>query len=381
MPEIELSSVINKRKKKVQESSEESSITRLLNTEISLFSYKLSDKKKEAFFHELALLLEAGIDIKTALELILDSTSNKKDKGIFNAIKESVIRGNTLSEALASKKVFSDYELFSIEIGEETGKLVKVLDELAKYYKTRIKQKRQAVSALTYPVIVFSTSMGVTVFMLNVIVPMFADVFSRFGGELPYITQLVMDASDLFGTYFFPTFLVIGSVVAFLYMNRNKAWFKKSSSRVILKVPVLGELVRKIYLARFCNTLHLLISAKIPLLRSLNLVRQMISFYPLETALVHVEGKILHGAPLHEALQEFPVFHKRMVSLIKVGEEVNRLEEFFGRISLQYEEDIEHQSKVLTTVIEPLMMIFLGFIVGIILVAMYLPMFKMNSFF
>lgn len=368
-------------KSPVEKTGSESAVFGFLNKEITLFGKKMPDKKKEAFYLELSILLSAGVDIKSALELIAEEQTKEKDKALLLGIKEKVVIGKSFSEALRETDLFTDYEIYSLQIGEETGQVVKILEELSDFFKNKIKQKRQAMSALTYPMIVLFTSVGVLAFMLNVIVPMFSDVFTRFGGELPYLTQLVINVSDGFGRYFYPVAGVLLGVGIFLYSRRNELWFRKNFSLFLLKIPVLGELIRKIYLARFCHTMHLLISSKIPLLRALGLVHKMIGFYPIEDSLVTIEKDILKGEALNKALSAFPIYHKRTVSLIKVGEEVNRLDDFFQRIYQQYTEDIDHQSKVLTTMIEPFMIIFLGLIVGIILVAMYLPMFKLSTVF
>ena len=357
------------------------SLSDILNVDIKLFGPAYPDKKKEAFYMELSILLSAGIDIKNALELIAEDQVKQKDKELIVSIKDEVVKGRSLSETLKNTGLFTDYEVFSIQIGEETGRVAIIMEELSAFFKNKIKQKRQAVSALTYPLIVLCTSVAVLAFMLNVIVPMFSDVFLRFGGQLPFITELVIDASDLAGRLFWPVLLVGLILGVWIYSIRRNERFRKVTSELLLRIPVLGELIRKIYLARFCHTMQLLISSKIPLLRALGLVKRMIGYYPVESSIESIEQQILRGESLHKALSTFPIYPRRLVSFIKVGEEVNRLDEFFEKINLQYSEEVDHQSKVLATVIEPIMMIFLGLIVGVILIAMYLPMFKMSTIF
>jgi type IV pilus assembly protein PilC len=356
-------------------------ILSILNKDISFSARKMSDKKKVSLYQELGVLLGAGVDIKSALELISQEQVKKKDSILINTVKDKVISGAGLSEALKETKYFSDYEIFSLQIGEETGKNVKILEELSEYYKVKIKHKRQAVSALSYPLIVLTTSVGVLAFMLNVIVPMFSDVFLRFGGQLPYLTRLVISVSDFFKDYFFLVAAFIGSLVVLMNTQKKKLWFRKYGASVLLRIPVLGELIRKIYLARFCHSMHLLISSRIPLIRALQLVKQMINYYPIEVSIGVIEKKIMNGESLSDALSQFPFYHRRMISLIRVGEEVNRLDDFFDKLSKQYVEDIDHQSKILSSMIEPVLIIFLGLIVGVILIAMYLPMFSLSTVF
>ncbi|WP_028981075.1 type II secretion system F family protein [Sporocytophaga myxococcoides] len=352
-----------------------------LNRDLSLFGNKLNDKKKEAFYHEIGILLSAGVDIKTTLELISDEQTREKDKALFSKIKDSVIAGNTLSGAIRDTGMFSAYEFFSLQIGEESGKLPIVLKELGAYYNKKMKQRRQIVGALTYPSIVLFTSLAAVFFMMNIIVPMFADVFKRFGGDLPAITKMIVNTSAFFRKYFYLFFLFIISIILFIYSQRQQIWFRKYGSKILLRIPLAGEIVRKVYLARFCNSMTLLIGAKIPILRSINLVKQMIGFYPLEESLTQIEKDILHGMSLNKSMSAFSIYPKRMTSLIKVGEEVNQLDNFFEKIAFQYNEEVEHQTSMISSMIEPFMIIFLGLIVGFILIAMYLPLFQLSTSF
>lgn len=359
----------------------ENSILDFLNKDISLGGNSLSDRKKEAFYHELGILFAAGVDIKSSLELIEDEQTKPKDKALFCNIKDQVIAGGSLSSAIKASGKFSNYEYHSIQIGEETGKLSVVLKELASFYQNKIKQQRQIVSALSYPVLVLATSFGAIFFMMNYIVPMFADIFKRFGGDLPWITAFILSISEVISSYFYFFVLILVSLAVVYYTQKEKNWFRKLISEALLKTPFIGEMIRKIYLARFCHSMTLLIGSKIPLVRALSLVKQMIGFYPLEVSLTKIENDILHGGSLHQSMEQFPIYHKRMVSLVKVGEEVNQLENFFDKIGKQYTEDVEHQTGIISSLMEPLMIIFLGLIVGVILIAMYLPLFKLSSNF
>lgn len=383
MPSIDLSAYQPRQKKKTPKKSSDPSGSwkAFLNKDISFGNGGFSDKKKEAFYLEISTLLLSGIDMKTALELILVEQEKSKDKKIYDEIKDNVLYGNSLSEALMAAHKFSDYEYYSVKIGEETGKLAEVLKELAQFFKDKITQRRKVISAITYPIIVLATSLGAVFFMLKFVVPMFADVFLRFGGDLPWITYVIirlskfLDASFLFILLFFVGFLV------FLYRKRQTDWFRKWSAKILLEIPVVGEIVSKVYLARFANTMRLLVSTNTPLLKSIGMVRQMISFYPIEQSLFKVEKDILHGESLHQSLSTFEFYPSKFIQLIKVGEEVNRLDYFFDKIAVQYTEEVEFKTSTISSVLEPLIIIFLGLVVGLILIAMYLPMFQMSNNF
>lgn len=350
-----------------------------LNKDIQLFGSGMSDKKKEGFYSELSILFSAGVDIRSALELIEEEQVKEKDKVVFRSIKESIISGNNLSAAIEKTGLFSAYEIFSLQIGEESGRLTEVLAELSIFFNKKIQQKRQLTSALSYPIVVFVSSFGAVFFMMKFVVPMFADVFKRFKGDLPYFTRLIIHLSDAFANYSLYFFILTISISIFLYSSRKALWFRKVSSNLIVKAPIVGPLIVKIYLARFCQSMQLLISAKTPLVKSIDLVRKMVEFYPIEASLTQVQEQILKGKPLHQCLAEFPIYSKRMISLIKVAEEVNQLDTMFEKLAKQYSDEAEHQTSIMGSLIEPVMIIFLGLLVAFILVAMYLPLFQMSS--
>ena len=360
---------------------EKGDIFDFLNKDIKLFEPKLSDKKKEAFYLDLSVLLSAGVDIKTTLELIEKEQTEAKDKALYREIMDAVISGLSLSNALKKTGKFSPYEYFSLEIGEESGKITIVMKELAEYYQKKLKQRRQIISALSYPAIVLFVSLGAIFFMMNFVVPTFADVYKRFGGKLPFITQVIVSASDFFLNYAGYFFLFVLITVGILFTQRNNELYRKISTALLLKIPFIGPIMRKIYLARFCHSMTLLMGAKIPIIRALALVKQMIRFYPIEVSLSEIEKDVMQGQSLNKSLSKFSIYTPRMVSLIKVGEEVNQLETFFDKIAKQYSDEVEHETGLLGTLVEPFMLVFLGGVVGIILVAMYLPMFQLSSTF
>jgi len=353
----------------------------LLNVEITFGNGQLPDKKKEAFYNELSTLINSGIDIRTALELTANSFTSAKDLALFNEILEEVIGGKSLSESLKGNERFSNYEFYSVRIGEETGRLGEILTELAKYYKSKISQRRKIIGAITYPILELSTSFAAIFFMIKFVVPMFADVFKRFGGKLPYLTSLIVRFSDWFDRYIYLiVFLMAALVISYLFV-RKTAWFKQNIALFVLKVPVVGAIVKKIYLARFANTMRLLMGTSTPLLQALGMVKEMISFYPIERSLEVAESEILLGKSLSSALGKDTFYPQKFVQLIKIAEEVNRLAYFFEQISVQYTEEVEYQTNTISSLLEPLIIIFLGLAVGIILIAMYLPMFQMSNSF
>ncbi len=379
MPSIDISNF--KAKKKEETPKERLNVFDFLNKDISFGNEQLADKKKEAFYNELSTLIRSGIDIKTSLSLTASSFTQVKDVELFKNIQKEVIEGKSLSETLKTNQKFSQYEYYSVRIGEETGRMGEVLAELAKYFKSKIQQKRKIIAAITYPLLVLNTSFAAIFFMIKFVVPMFADVFKRFGGKLPYITALIVSLSDWFDQYIYVFLLLIFGLITFYFINRKKVWFKRSSSLVLLRIPIVGNILKRIYLARFANTMRLLTGTNTPLLQALGMVKQMITFYPIEQSLAMAEKEILLGNSLSVSLAKHDFYPPKFIQMIKIAEEVNKLEYFFEQLASQYTEEVEYQTNAISSLLEPLIIIFLGLAVGIILIAMYLPMFQMGSSF
>jgi len=378
MAGIELDKIVTRQKQEAK-GQRKDSLLGALNKDISFFGSKLSDGKKERFYAELEVLISAGVDIKTVLELIEEQQKKPKEKELFSRIREKVINGSSLSEALEKEEgLFSAYEIFSLRIGEESGRMAEILKEQAGYFYKKIKQKRQLVQAITYPLLVIGVALGAVYFMLRFIVPMLQDMFKRFGGELPYMTKVVIRASDFVVNYGLWIMLFLLAGMAGLYTQRNAVWFRKFSTSAVLKIPYLGNILKKIYLTRFCQSMSLLLNSRTRLVHALGLVKNMVGFYPIEKSLEQIGNEVEKGRSLHQSLGAYKIYPVHLLSLIKIAEEVNQLDTMFGRLAKQYSDEVEHEMSLLSSILEPVIMVFLGLFVIIILVAMYLPMFQMG---
>ncbi|MBI2968488.1 MAG: type II secretion system F family protein [Bacteroidetes bacterium] len=351
----------------------------ILNRDITLFRKQFSEKNKERFYSELNILLGSGVDIKTALELIEEGQAKKADKEVFRSVMQHILKGGALSGALEKTGKFSPYEYFSVRIGEESGRLPHVLEELSAFYSRLIRQKRQFVSALSYPVIVVAAATAAVFFMLNFVVPMFSDVFKRFGGELPLLTRIIIDASGWLSLLLPYLLLVSVLCVAFILWQKRQEWFRKLSAAIILRVPLIGDIIRKLYLGRFCSSMNLLTAANTPLVDALALIEKMVSFYPLEKSLAETKIKVMKGTPLYQALSGYDIYDRRMISLVKVAEEVNQLDVIFGKLAKQYTDEVEYRTGMLGTTLEPILIVGIGLFVAVILIAMYLPLFQLGT--
>jgi len=211
------------------------------------------------------------------------------------------------------------------------------------------------------------------------VVPMFSDIFKRFDAELPFLTQVFINASFFFKQYFIGIFVFILVVVVAVISIWNNDTFTRKRQFLLIKIPYVKELAKGIYLSRFCSSMALMTSARIPLLQAINLAKQMISFYPISIPLEHMEEDIMKGKSLHHCLSKDPIFDKKMISLLKVGEDVNKLDLFFDKLYHHYSDDINVKTSTFNTFLEPLIIVFLGAMIGVLLIAMYLPMFKLST--
>ncbi|MEE9363937.1 MAG: type II secretion system F family protein [Cellulophaga sp.] len=343
------------------------------------FSKRIGAKDKEVLYKDLATLLNAGVNFRTALDILSNQQKKEHIKKIIDEVKRQIIGGRSFFEALQKSGEFSAYESYSIRIGEETKRLNVVLLELHKYFKRQIKLKKQIIAVITYPAFVLTLTIGVLYFMLSYVVPMFKSVFNQFDAELPGLTKNIIVLSENFSTIILVLILVVLTVLAVLKIYGKTPKFRNFKSKLILKLPYFGKLVRMIYLARFCQFLDLLLTAKTPLTESLDMVKKMIGFYPIESSIESIRRDVIKGLSFSSAMAKHPIYEYKLISMIKVAEEINELDTMFSRLADEYDEEVEHKTKMIGVVLEPMIIIFIGLIVGVIMIAMYAPMFDLSK--
>jgi type IV pilus assembly protein PilC len=375
--QIDTSSIFRKSDKVTHEIKGKSQSIFNKNISISFLSNK--NQIKNRFFSETAVLLSSGMDLKKSLEIVLSGITKENEKHAIENILRVIIKGSSLSKAMEKSKAFSTYDYFSVKIGEESGSLPSVLKELANYYSKRISQQRQISGALTYPLLVLFTTILSLVFMLNFIVPMFEDVFLRFKGGLPPITRAVIALSDSFSKYSLFFLILMISFLIVISLNRKKEWFRKISSAILINTPIAGPIIKLTYKTRFCQTLKLLLSSKVHLLEAIGLIRQMIGFYPLEIALQEIKSKLAHGVTLSEAMESYPIFDKKLIAMTRVAEEVNKLDVVYEQLFEQYSDELDTKIKTMNNLLEPILIIFVGGLVALILISMYMPIFQIGT--
>ena len=362
-----------------RDASSQAGIEGLLKKEIVLFGTFFNNRKKADFYSELAVLLKAGIHLREGLQLLAENLKKERLKDFYTKMVQELDAGQGFYEVLKSKKEFTEYEYYSIEIGEESGNLPKIVEELGHFFTRKNEQKRQLLNAMTYPVIILCTAILVVIFMLRMVVPMFEDIFKQNGVELPTITQWIIAASNAIKRYGWPLLLLMVGLIMFRKFLFQRESVQRKQHQLLLKLPYVGNFIRSVYLSQFTQAVALLTSSKVPMLKSLQMAKRMIRFYPLQDALVEMEAKILKGASLNEGIRGNRIFDNKMASLVKVAEETNQIEYVFNKLNHQYAQEVQQKSKLLSTLMEPLIIVVIGLFVGVILVSMYLPMFKLSS--
>ncbi len=354
-------------------------ISEILTKEITLFGNPFNNKKKEQWYAELSVLLKSGIDLKSSLELLSETQKKEKDRDLMSTMMSKLIDGSSFSEILKNNNSFTDYEYYAIRIGEQTGQLAQITLELSEFYKRKNDLRREIISALTYPIIVLCTALIVIFFMLRYVVPMFVDIFKQNKVELPRITKGIIGFSDFVSKHGLLLFgITILGIIVLLFISK-KQWYQKILGKAQLRLPILGTYFRNIYLAQFTQALSLLTSAKVPMVESIDLIKNMINFYPLQEGLQKTNVAVIAGDKLSASFSKSPIFDKKMIAMIRVAEETNQTEFIFQKLNEQYNQQVKYQSQVISNVLNPFLTILVGLIVGVILIAMYLPMFRLSS--
>jgi len=345
---------------------------------IGYLNRKLTNKQRISFYNELTMLLNAGIELSRSLELIRKQEANKKLRTVFDQIGDSLKVGRSFAKSIENSGVFTKYEIFSIQAGEETRKLPECLKNLAGYYERKIAFNRQIISLISYPAFVIGITLAVLYFMLTYVVPMFGDIFRQFGSELPSMTLFVIRLANIFDTILVSLLIFLLAVfLAHKYLSRSDKYLLKTGL-FVLKIPQLGFIKRNLALLKFSELMTLLLQARIPLLDAIEMALATTTFYPLQKNLEEIHFKIAKGYQLHEILDD-RIFDRKIITLISIGEEVNELDKVFNKISEFLSDELDHRIKIIGKVMEPLLLVLISSLVGFILIAMYYPMFTLSK--
>lgn len=345
---------------------------------VPTFGGGVDSKELAVFTRQFSVMIDAGLPLVQCLEILAGQQENKTFQKVLTNTRSMVEGGSTLSAAMkASPKVFDPLYTNMVEAGETGGILDTILQRLSSYIEKNVKLQRAVKSALVYPIGVLTVAAGVITLLLWKVVPIFAQLFEGLGVTLPLPTKIVIMLSNFIGSYFGLLILIglVGAVFA------TKAWYgtpkgKYALDSLILKLPVLGLLMRKIAVARFTRTLGTLISSGVPILEGLDITAKTAGNAVVEKALLSVRRSLEEGKSLTEPLRESEVFPGMVTQMIGVGEQTGAMDAMLQKIADFYEEEVDAAVKDLLTALEPVMIVFLGLVVGGVVISMYLPLFS-----
>ena len=374
-------------------SNEQSAIVALLNRNLLVLSIqeKVGKKGKTSggavaladlvvFTRQLATMIDAGLAMVQSLQALAEQTTNKVMKDVIHDVCVRVEGGDSFSEALQKHpKAFNKLYVCMVGAGERGGLLAEILSRLATYLENTARLRKKVKSACMYPTAVTLVAIGITIFLLVKVVPVFGDVYKGFGSKLPGPTQWLISLSEFVQAYLVYNLLAAGGIVYawFAYIKTKKG--REFWDRNRIRLPIFGQIAHKICLARFTRTLASLIRSGVPILEVLGIVANTVGNVVMEKAIRTAATDIERGEGISAALGKHPVFPTMIIRMITAGEQTGKMEKMLERISDYLDEEIEQTLNGLTSLIEPLLIVFLGVTVGGIAICMFLPIFKLSE--
>jgi len=353
-----------------------------LDMELKLpgFQSKVKDKDLVVFTRQFATMIDAGLPLVQCLEILEEQTANKKLADAIGKIRQDVESGSTYADALSKHPtIFNDLYVNLVAAGEVGGILDTILMRLNNYIEKNMKLKKQIKSAMVYPSVVMTVAIGVITVLMVFVIPMFSKMFEDMGGELPTLTQMVINMSHFMkNNIIYMILAIILLVIAFkkFYSTRKG---RLLVDRMLLRAPIFGTLITKISVSKFTRTLGTLMGAGVPILDGLEIVSKTAGNKVVENAVNDTRQKISEGKNLSDPLAASGIFPPMVTQMISVGESTGALDAMLAKIADFYDDEVDAAVDAMTAALEPMLMVFLGISVGTIIIAMYLPIFKMAS--
>jgi type IV pilus assembly protein PilC len=347
---------------------------------IKFLQPKVKNKDIMIFTRQFSTMIDAGLPLVNCLKILSDQQENKTFKSILRDLNDSVQTGSTLSESLKKyPKHFDDLYCNLVAAGEAGGILDTILQRLAEYIEKSEKLKGKVKSALMYPIIVVIVAILVVMIIMIFVIPVFQSMFASFGKALPVLTQIVINISN-----FIKGNILYIIVAAGVFLYGFKRFINTERGRVIwdrttLAMPVFGPLIRKVSVAKFTRTLSTMMASGVPIINSLDIVAKTSGNKIVEEAIMETKGAIAEGRSIADPLMESGVFPSMVVQMISVGEEAGALDSMLSKIADFYDDEVDAAVEALTSMIEPMLMVFLGGTIGTLVIAMYLPIFTMAA--
>ncbi|MEJ1518116.1 type II secretion system F family protein [Bacillus cereus] len=345
----------------------------------SLALKKVSKKELASFTKQLSYLIETGISLHKGVEIIAEQIRNPYFKSVINQIVKDIKEGIPLSEAAAKfPKVFPNAMIFQLKAAEAGGFMQEALVNISADLEREARFAKQVKGAMMYPSVVLVVAIGIVYFMLTMVVPKMAATLTSFDAELPAITKAVMATSDIAKNYWYVFIIVVVLGIYLFKLLMKNSVYKKKYHAFLLKIPVIGNLVISINIATMTRLMSSLLSSGVPIDDTLDNLRNVLTNKVLSDNIEKVRKEVVEeGYTLSKSMDEKPVFPKALVQILKVGEETGNLEEVLSSLADKYEEDVSDALKTMTSLINPLLMVVIGGIVGVIVVSLFVPMFSL----
>lgn len=348
-----------------------------LNKELSFGKKRIKLKDVAIFARQFSTMNNAAIPIVKTLEILGNQTTNPALQEVIEKMTLDVNDGLSLAVAMSKHpQVFTPIIVSMIEAAESGGFLNKALLAIAEQLESEVRLKSKVKSAMTYPIVIFSLAMVLTTAMLLFIVPVFSDLFASLGGELPLPTQILVGLSNIIKIAGIPIAALIGVGIWWWRKNKNNLKVREIVDPIKLKLPVFGKLQQLIIMARFARNMAALLDAAVPLLQILDIVGKASGSIVLERSLVRVKESVLAGGTIVAPMKDDPLFPKMLVEMTAIGEDAGDLAGMLTKVAESYEYDVEAMTDQLSSLLEPIMLVFLGVIVGSMIIALYLPIFS-----
>jgi type IV pilus assembly protein PilC len=338
---------------------------------------KAKDKDLAIYTRQFSTMIDAGLPIVQCLSILSEQSESKVLRQVTDGIARDVEGGSTLADAFRKHpRTFNDLFVNMLQAGEAAGILDTVLQRLATYIEKAASLKRKVKSAMVYPTTIISVAVLVIIFMMTFVIPTFATMFEQLGAELPLPTKIVLAMSNFTQRY---VLLILAALIGLVFALRAVYRTDRGSQvidRLMLKIPVAGTLIRKVAVARFTRTLGTLVSAGVPILEGLRITARSAGNRVVEGAVMQAREAVTAGRPLSEPLRTAPVFPPMVTHMISVGESTGSLDQMLSKIADFYDDEVDSAVSALMSLLEPVMIVFLGVIIGGLVVALYLPIFK-----
>ncbi|EIM07955.1 type II secretion system protein [Planococcus antarcticus DSM 14505] len=330
------------------------------------------------FLRQFSTLMRAGVTIVDTIRILAQQVESKALGKTLAMVEDELRKGNTLSDSLAKHpKIFEPLTINLIKAGEMSGNIDESLDRLATHYDKAYQTRQKVVSAMSYPAVVGFLAIGVVIFLLATIVPMFVDMFEGFGGELPLLTQVVMQASNLVIQYWYVIIIAVVLIALLFWIMKRSAKGRLVLDTMLLRLPIFGKIFKKSALARLTRTLSSMFSSSVPILQAMTMVEKVVGNAVMSKVLIASRDSLERGGSLTEPMRNHWAFPPLIPHMISIGEQTGSLDHMLLKVAEFYESEVDAETDRLKALIEPLMIVLLAALVGTIVLSIMLPMFEM----